>query len=161
MRAKIIHADATHKISRDKIRLMVLGTTDAAREFHVLGIQVTHETSDAYEMAFRALKDGTMDQTGIELKPVYLVSDADPAIHEDCRRVFGSNINIVMCCTAAFDQFGHFQNIGALHLHQSVYKTEEVISFGDLLCHCAVVGFDSTSGAMGNTENRYNFWSFL
>lgn len=95
---KILHADATHKVSRDKIRLMVIGTTDTAKAFHLLGIQVTtHETSDAYEMAFRALKDGVMEQTSIELKPKYIVADADPAIHEGARRVFGPDIDIVMC----------------------------------------------------------------
>lgn len=69
----ICHADATHKVAREKVRLIVVGATDAIKAFHMFGI------------------------AGDEYAPKFLVSDADPAIHEAARREFGSEINIVMC----------------------------------------------------------------
>lgn len=96
--AKILHADATFKTTAEKLPNIVIGSSDAMGKFHVIGLQVTsHETSDAYECAFSAVKEGTLLIAQKEIQPEYLVCDADPAIHKGFKAVFGNNPTIVMC----------------------------------------------------------------
>lgn len=94
-----IHADATKKITTDGNPLLVIGATDAAKKFHLIGVTISsHETSDAYEMSFNAVQKGVMDVTGKPFKPEVLVADGDRAIHNGCRKSFGNQgFPIVMC----------------------------------------------------------------
>lgn len=64
--AKIIHADGTYKVTVGKLPLIVIGCSDAVGEFHLAGLMITsHETADAYTLAFHCLKMGISKITGI------------------------------------------------------------------------------------------------
>lgn len=96
--AKILHADGTFKITTEKLPLIVVGSSDADGRFHLIGLEITsHENGVAYECAFNAVKEGTGLITGKEIKPEYLVCDADGAIHNGFRAVFGNEPIIIMC----------------------------------------------------------------
>lgn len=96
--AKNIHADSTHKVTTEKIPLIVIGATDAHRTFHLIGITVTsHEKAADYEMSFNAVKLGVQKVTGLEFKPNALICDADPAIHNGFKKAFDDEIIIIMC----------------------------------------------------------------
>lgn len=96
--AKVLHSDATFKTTTEKLPNIAVGTSDANGDFHLIGLQVSsHETSEAYECAFNAVKEGTMMVTGKEIEPKYLVCDADPAIHKGFKAVFGDVPEIIMC----------------------------------------------------------------
>lgn len=93
-----IHADATHKVTLEKLPLLVIGTTDAQRSFHMIGIAISsHETGAAFAMAFKAAKEGIKSFAEVDLKPDYLVADGDIALHNGFRAVFGENAKILMC----------------------------------------------------------------
>lgn len=99
--AKNVHADATKKITTDNNPLLVIGTTDAAKKFHLIGFTITsHETGAAYEMSFNAVKKGILDVTGREFKPEVLVADADPAIRNGYRAAFDDEALAVAMCYA-------------------------------------------------------------
>lgn len=63
----------------------------------------SHETRDAYKCAFNAIKEGVLLVTGKEFKPEYLVADADEAIHNGFRAVFGEEPTIIMCYAHVLD----------------------------------------------------------
>lgn len=86
-KATIIHADATHKVTTEKIPLIAVGVTDASNKFHFSGLTISsHETHADYSLTFRSLKSGVRMVTGAQLQPTALVCDADGAIHKgfDC-----------------------------------------------------------------------------
>lgn len=98
--AKVLHADATFKTTTEKLPNIIIGSSDANGQFHVIGLQVTsHETGQAYECAFNAVKEGTKLITGKEIEPEYLMCDADAAIHNGFKAVFGDKPVVMMCFT--------------------------------------------------------------
>lgn len=97
--AKNIHADATHKVTLEKLPLIVLGSTDMSKRFHLIGFTITnHETASDYEFTFRSLRLGVHKITGQQIEPSFLISDADSAIHNGFHNAgFDPNITIIMC----------------------------------------------------------------
>lgn len=97
--AKILHADATHKLTSEKLPFIVIGTTDTTKRFHLIGFKVaSNETADDYKFSFNAAKLGIQEITGVEIEPSFLVSDADSAIHKGFRGSFPElQAMIVMC----------------------------------------------------------------
>lgn len=96
--AKIIHADGSYKVTTEKLPLIVIGCSDAVGQFHLIGLMITsHESADAYALAFHCMKTGILKITGKEIKPSYLMADADPAIHNGFRKIFGDGPEILMC----------------------------------------------------------------
>lgn len=72
-----------------------------AQSFHLIGLVITlHENTSAYEFAFNAMKDGIERITTKVIKPSALVSDADAAIHNGFRNVFGTEHSTVVMCVA-------------------------------------------------------------
>lgn len=95
--ATTIHADATHKVTTERLPLLVVGSTDMTRKFHLIGITLaSRETTEDYAFMFAAMKFGVQKITTRDIKPTALVSDADPAIHNGFRQIFDIDTHI-MC----------------------------------------------------------------
>lgn len=93
-----IHADATYKLTTEKLPIIVIGTTDMKKSFHLIGITVSNnETADAYAFSFNAMKIGMRLVNNIDFNPKVLMSDADPAIHKGFKEIFGEDSHILMC----------------------------------------------------------------
>lgn len=87
--AKNIHADATEKIMVEKTYLLVVGTTDMKKSFHLIGILLSsHQDADSYEQLFSSVQSGVEQCAGWALDPDYIVSDADAAIALGSKRVW-------------------------------------------------------------------------
>lgn len=96
--AKIVNADATHKVTTEKVSLLVFGVTDENTKFHFSGLTISnHEASDDYAFSFNSLKKGIANITGVVIQPTVLISDADGAIHIGFDNVFGSDHLVIMC----------------------------------------------------------------
>lgn len=96
--ATTLNADGTHKITTEKLPLIVIGCTDVKGKFHLIGIGITNkETSETYAMCFNAVRFGVNRVAAKELNANVLVADADPAIHNGFSRIFGENCLIIMC----------------------------------------------------------------
>lgn len=97
-KAKNIHADATYKVTAEKLPLLVVGSTDMKKTFHLIGLVISsHETTAAYEFIFKSLRIGIQKIDQTEIEPNHLISDADPAIHAGFKLVFDPSIRIIMC----------------------------------------------------------------
>lgn len=95
---KILHADATNKVTVENLPLIVIGASDANGQFHPIGFGLsTNETSDDYVFMFKSMKDGILQFTSESIEPTHLVADADPAIHNGFRKIFGDDAKIIMC----------------------------------------------------------------
>lgn len=99
--ATIIHADATHKVTTEKLPLIALGVTDINKAFHFTGLTLSckEKTAD-FEFSFNALKQGIHSITRKEFpgKPLTLVSDADPAIHRGFENCFNEWVSLIIMC---------------------------------------------------------------
>lgn len=104
--AKIIHADATHKVTTEKITLIAVGVTDYNNKFHLSGLSVaSNESSDSFALAFNGLKWGVKVVNKVKLESEYLVCDGDAAIHNGFSLAFGQEtedenhrqFSIIMC----------------------------------------------------------------
>lgn len=97
MKSRILHADATYKVTTDNLPLIVVGSSDEMGKFHFIGIEVTSsETAAAFACAFEAIRSGIFKITNREFQPEYIVCDAATAIRNGFRTVFGSRAIIIM-----------------------------------------------------------------
>lgn len=97
--AKNLHADATHKVTSEKLPFIVMGSTDMTRRFHLIGYTVTsNETANAYKFTFNSIRHGVAKITGQAYNPSFMMSDGDAAIHKGLNDSdFDANIQIMMC----------------------------------------------------------------
>lgn len=96
--AKNLHADATHKVTLEKLPLIIVGSTDMSRRFHLIGYTVTsNETANDYKFIFNSIRVGVAKITGQVYNPSFLMADADPAIHKGFKESqFDNDITIMM-----------------------------------------------------------------
>lgn len=96
-----IHADSTHKITTEKLPLIVIGSTDVNKKFHFIGFTITsNETANDYEMSFKAVIQGVLQVTGKEFTPNALVCDGDAAIHNGWKKAFNQIDTMIIMCYA-------------------------------------------------------------
>lgn len=96
--ATVIHADATYKVTTEKLPLIVVGCSDSAGKFHLGGIMVSsHENGDAFACAFQGFREGIEKFANKRIDPEYLVADADAAIHNGFHTVFDKDNRVIMC----------------------------------------------------------------
>lgn len=96
--AEKIHSDATYKLNWYGFPVLLVGTTDLYRKFHVFGVAVcTHETETDFRFVFGALKNGLIEKFNVVLTPKYLISDAAKSIQNAFKGVFGENTTSIMC----------------------------------------------------------------
>lgn len=93
-----IHCDATYKIIWQGFPVLVVGSSDFDRHFHVFGISVscTEQTED-YEFLFNSLKEGVLKLFQREQNVTFLVSDGAKSIHNAFKNVYGEDSIILMC----------------------------------------------------------------
>jgi len=94
----IIHADATYKLIWQGFPVLLVGTTDRNRKFHLLGLAVcNNEESDDFQFIFRTLKEAVQKIYNFKLIPKVLVADASHSISNGFKRVFSDEVVIRMC----------------------------------------------------------------
>jgi hypothetical protein len=93
-----VDADATYKLICIGFPLLVFGTTDKARSFHIFGVAVcANEQTENFIFAFKALKTGAEKVLGETFNPSILICDAAQSIQNGFKNVFGPNVTIKMC----------------------------------------------------------------
>lgn len=71
------HADGTYKLLWQGFPVLIVGTTDMNRKFHIIGVAVcTNEKEIDFAFLFRSVKKSAELLLGAILKPQVLVSDA-------------------------------------------------------------------------------------
>lgn len=99
--SKIIHSDATHKMTIQKYPILVFGTTDQdyQQHFHLIGIMVTKgETAADFAFGFNAIKKGMLlVEPETVFKPNILMADASAAIGNGFKQEFPEYLTILMC----------------------------------------------------------------
>lgn len=96
--AECMHADGTYRVMVEQYPLIVIGVTDKAQSFHLIGLGITnHETDKDYEFMFNAVKKGMMRVLNRSIAPRFLVSDAAPAIRNGFTLVFPDAETTIMC----------------------------------------------------------------
>lgn len=95
---EILCTDATYKLNWQGFPVLLVGTTDSNRKFHLIGMCVsTHERSVDFEFIFRTVKNAIFDLFEAELKPDCVIADAAFAISNGYGKVFGDDSNVIMC----------------------------------------------------------------
>lgn len=98
-KSNIIHVDATYKLLWNGFPVLVLGTTDKNRQFHLISIGVsTNETEADFAFMLTSLKTGIEHHLGEKYEPTVLVLDAAGAIHNAFDSVFPDSNNIKVMC---------------------------------------------------------------
>lgn len=93
-----IHCDATYKLNWNGFPVLIIGTTDMHRSFHVFGMAVcTYETETDYRFVFESLKIGLHEKFNVTLAPKYLIADSAQSIHNAFKHVFGEATVIITC----------------------------------------------------------------
>lgn len=96
--ATCLHVDGTYKTNSQHFPLIVLGTSDKARHFHLVGLVLAkRETNDDYHFAFESMKKGMMAVSGRIIHAKALISDAAPAIFIGYQKSFDHETIRVMC----------------------------------------------------------------
>jgi hypothetical protein len=79
--ASLVATDATHKLLWLGMPVLIVGTTDAKRQFHPFAIGVcTNETARDFQFVFSSLIEGVRKHFDSEYKPDILLADSAPAI---------------------------------------------------------------------------------
>lgn len=93
-----LHCDATYKLVWNGFPVLLVGTTDLYRSFHIFGIAVcTNETETDFRFIFESLKNGLDEKFKTKLTPKYLIADAAKSIQNAFKSVFGMNTTIITC----------------------------------------------------------------
>lgn len=123
LNAKVIHTDATYKLIWQGFPVLLVGTTDADRRFHLIGISVsTNEKTEDFEFLFKTMKKVVFDIYGVELKPTTLICDAAAAIRNGFRNIFGAEMEVIMC-------WAHMRRATAKKLPQFIRDTKKQNEF--------------------------------
>lgn len=93
-----IHTDATYKLIWQGFPVLLVGTTDMYRQFHIFGIAVcTTETAVDFAFVFNAVNKGVDHLFGAQIRPKFLICDASSAIANGCHNVYGGQVVVIMC----------------------------------------------------------------
>ncbi|CAM4952599.1 unnamed protein product [Rotaria socialis] len=94
---KNIHADATYKLIWQGFPVLIVGTTDLDRHFHLFGMAIcSNETTQDFRFIFRALQECMKKLNLEEIDPDFLIADGADAIRNAFQDVFGEKA-MVMC----------------------------------------------------------------
>lgn len=93
----ILHADATYKLVWQGFPILVIGTSDYDRHFHIIGLALcTNEKTADFKFLFKSINIGLDMIKQPKMKPEVLISDASDAIGNAFKDEFGEKI-IIMC----------------------------------------------------------------
>ncbi|XP_077298239.1 uncharacterized protein LOC143919681 [Arctopsyche grandis] len=109
----IIHADATYKLIWQGFPVLVIGTSDRNKKFHILAVAVcSNEQTADFEFVFRSLKETVKKIYDFEMRIKVLIADASYSIKNGFENTFGTDAVIRMCWT---------------HMRRAVYKKAQVL----------------------------------
>ena len=87
--SKVVHTDATYKLTWQGFPAIVAGVSDANRQVTQVAFAVpSGETKDDYEIVLRSMKEGIRAVSGEDFEPRVLVADAAEAITLATEAVF-------------------------------------------------------------------------
>ena len=87
--SKVVHTDATYKLTWQGFPAIVAGVSDADRQVTQVAFAVSSgETKDDYEVVLRAMKEGIQAVSGETFEPRVVVADAAEAITLAAEAVF-------------------------------------------------------------------------
>lgn len=95
-----ICSDATYSMNLQGLPVIVMGSLDKAKKFHLLAFGFTtnkKENTDDYRFCFQTLKKSVENIVGIIYNPSVLVADGDVCIHTAFKEIFGEDGTIKMC----------------------------------------------------------------
>lgn len=96
-----IHTDATYKLVWQGFPVLLVGTSDTHRQFHMIGIAVcTSETSVDFGFIFDAVNKGLNDVFNCKINPKHLICDAADSILNGFFNTYGQDHKIVIMCWA-------------------------------------------------------------
>ncbi|CAF1246400.1 unnamed protein product [Didymodactylos carnosus] len=86
----LLQVDATFKVNWNEIPLLVLGSSDSNRHFHLYGVALisTDEAADSYMHVFQTFKQVVQSVTGIVFNVAYLLGDGATGITASQQREF-------------------------------------------------------------------------
>lgn len=91
-----LSADGTYKIMWQGFPLIVVGTIDREKHFHVTAIVVTsNERESEYEFVFKTVKMGIENESKQLFQPDIIISDHAFAIQNGFFKVFGPSQNVI------------------------------------------------------------------
>jgi hypothetical protein len=95
--AKKLHVDATYKLIWQGFPVLIIGTSDMDRHFHIFGMAIcTNEKTTDFKFIYQSICNG-LNRLEIEkILPEVLISDASDAICNAFQEIFGNKL-IVMC----------------------------------------------------------------
>lgn len=118
---KLLCADATYKLLWQGFPVLIIGTTDMEKKFHVIGVAVcSNEKQEDFEFLFRSVKK-CAEALGEEIAPMTLVCDGSKSIQNAFKSVFGDQSTIIMC-------WAHM-------VKNVVQKAKTLICMSNLMCH--------------------------
>lgn len=96
--AKCLCDDETYKLIWQGFPVLVVGTTDMNRMFHLIGIAVCqYEQEEDFGFLFESVKNCARKLIGCEVNPTALVCDAAQSIPNAFKKSFPYNATVVMC----------------------------------------------------------------
>lgn len=96
-----IHTDATYKLVWQGFPVLLVGTTDMHRQFHVIGVAVcTTETALDFAFIFGAMNKGLQQVYNAQIDLKYVICDAADSIPNGFFAVYGDDGKIVIMCWA-------------------------------------------------------------
>lgn len=97
--AENFHADATYKLVFHGYRLIIVGTTDMERRFHLFGITfTTNERAADYEFTFKCVKNAVDALYKVKIQPKVLICNGAKAIRNGCQAASPDDeLTVIMC----------------------------------------------------------------
>lgn len=96
----IIHADTTYKLTWQGFPVLLVGTTDRNKKFHLLGITVcSEEQTNDFNFMFQSLKESVKKIYNFDIRPKILIANASDSIRNGFQNTFGKDAVVRMCWT--------------------------------------------------------------
>lgn len=143
-----IHSDATYKLVWNGFPVLLIGTTDSYRSFHIFGLAVcTNETETDFRFIFESFKNGLAEKFNVKLEPKYLIADAAKSIHNAFKHVFGEDTTVITC-------WFHMKKAVKGNLFELVRNTS-------LTYHKKIWFLDHLEKAITDKKKQTSFWNDL
>lgn len=97
--AQNFHADATYKLTFHGYPLIIVGTTDMERRFHLFGMTLTtNETTGDFEFSFKCVKNTVEKLYNKRIQPKALICDGAKAIRNGFKNAFPDDASTMIMC---------------------------------------------------------------
>ena len=118
--------------------MLIVGTTDKAKQFHPCGLAMCcNEKDEAFEFIFNSIKDSVKEIYNFNYEPTILIAYASDAITNVFKSVFGEFMQRVMCwfhMKKAYEDHESFTAINSQHkenIRQDIYLLQ-LSNFGKI-----------------------------